>query len=116
MPILKKNFYCLSITLLLLSCTGVNEKFPPIEGDVLPMQYSSLLSIVECDGYTVVDIADPWGESTMVRYLLVPSDSALPPEMPSTALQPLPLRKLPKRTWLLPGGKYSNNRLKQNNK
>lgn len=91
MPILKKNFYCLSITLLLLSCTGVNEKFPPIEGDVLPMQYSSLLSIVECDGYTVVDIADPWGESTMVRYLLVPSDSVLPPEMPKGTLLRTPL-------------------------
>ena len=88
---LKKILFIFSLAVLLLSCAGNTGKFPPVEGDALPMQHSSLLSIVECDGYTVVDIADPWGESTMVRYLLVPSDSVLPPAMPQGTLLRTPL-------------------------
>ena len=94
MSILKKIFCGIYVVVLLSSCFGANEKFPSVDGDALPMQYSSLLSIVECDGYTVVDIADPWGESTMVRYLLVPSDSALPPAMPQGTLLRTPLENV----------------------
>ena len=91
---LKKISVFFSLSLLLSSCAGGGEQFPPVEGEAIPMRYSSLLSIVECDGYTVVDVADPWGESTMMRYLLVPSDSILPPHMPKGTLLRTPLQNV----------------------
>lgn len=91
---LKKISVFFSLSVLLSSCASGGEQFSPVEGEAIPMRYSSLLSIVECDGYTVVDVADPWGESTMVRYLLVPTDSALPPEMPKGTLLRTPLENV----------------------
>ena len=70
---------------------GTNEQYPPVDGDVIPMQYSSLLSIVECEGCTVVDIADPWGEGVMQRYVLVPSGAELPADLPAGVLLRTPL-------------------------
>lgn len=92
--LLKKIFVCISIVLLQLSCEGVKGQYPPVDGKVVPMQCSSLLSIVECDGYTVVDIADPWGSGTMQRYLLVPSASELPVDLPAGVLLRTPLESV----------------------
>ena len=88
---LKKTACCLFLVVLLLSCGGAKEQFPPVDGEVVPMQYSSLLSIVECDGYTVVDIANPWGEKMMQRYILVPSATELPANLPTGVLLRTPL-------------------------
>jgi iron complex transport system substrate-binding protein len=78
----------------LLSCGVAKEKFPPVDGNVLPISYSSLLEIVECDGYTVVDIADPWGSETLQRYILVPSASELPANLPQGVLLRTPLESV----------------------
>ena len=86
-----KILVCISFVLLLLSCGGVEEKFPAVDGEVVPMLCSSLLAIVECDGYTVVDIADPWGNRTMQRYILVPSAADLPENLPVGVLLRTPL-------------------------
>ncbi len=85
-------FFCFVV--LLSSCAGTCGQFQPVEGEELPMKHSSLLSIVDCDGYTVVDIADPWGESTLVRYLLVHADSTLPSAMPKGTLLRTPLQNV----------------------
>ena len=46
-------------------------------GDTLPMRHSSLLQMVECDGYTLVNVKNPWKEGTFLhRYMLLPKDSA----------------------------------------
>ena len=88
---IKKAFFCLSFIVFVLSCKGAGERYPSVDGNVVPMQHSSLLSIVECDGYTVVDIADPWGDRIMQRYLLVPSAVELPENMPDGILLRTPL-------------------------
>lgn len=80
---LLKIVVSVSIILQFFSCVGVKEQFPPVDGEVVPMQYSSLLSIVECDGYTVVDVADPWADRIMQRYVLVPSAAELPGNLPA---------------------------------
>lgn len=85
-------FFCFVV--LLSSCAGTGGQFRPVEGEELPMKHSSLLSIVDCDGYTVVDIADPWSESTLVRYLLVHADSTLPSAMPKGTLLRTPLQNV----------------------
>ena len=87
---LKKVFILFAVALLLFSCVGVKEHFPAVDGKVVPMHSSSLLAIVECDGYTVVDVADPWGGGTMQRYLLVSSVEELPANLPEGVL----LRKI----------------------
>ena len=87
---LKKISLCLSIAFLLLSCSSGGEQ-QPVEGDAVSMRYSSLLTIVECAGYTVVDIADPWSDRTLQRYLLVPSDKEMPCNLPDGVLLRTPL-------------------------
>ena len=82
------------LSFFLLSCGVAKEKFPPVDGNVLPISYSSLLEIVECDGYTVVDIADPWGSETLQRYILVPSASELPANLPQGVLLRTPLESV----------------------
>ena len=91
MRLLKEILFCLFLSLFMFSCVERKEVFPKVDGDVVPMRYSSLLSIVECDGYTVVDIADPWGEKTLQRYLLVPSDKEVPRDMPAGVVLRTPL-------------------------
>ena len=88
---LKKVFILFAVALLLFSCVGVKEHFPAVDGEVVPMHSSLLLAIVECDGYTVVDVADPWGGGTMQRYLLVPSAEELPANLPEGVLLRTPL-------------------------
>ena len=88
---LLKIVVSVSIILQFFSCVGVKEQFPPVDGEVVPMQYSSLLSIVECDGYTVVDVADPWADRIMQRYVLVPSAAELPWNLPAGILLRTPL-------------------------
>ena len=81
----------LSLLVLLMSCGGAKEQYPPVDGDAVPMQYSSLLSIVESEGCTVVDIANPWSEGVMQRYVLVPSAAELPANLPAGVLLRTPL-------------------------
>lgn len=84
--------YVLLLSLFVLaSCTGSGKKESDVIGEKLAIECSSLLSIVECGGYTVADIADPWGDGLLVRYILVPSDSLLPSPMPEGVLLRTPL-------------------------
>ena len=80
--------------MLCTSCTGGGKGSVPLDGDIVSMRYSSLLTMTECDGYTVVDIADPWSENLLERYLLVPSDSALPSDLPDGVLLRTPLENV----------------------
>ena len=84
-------FFFLALSAIVLSCGGAKDKFPPVQGENVPMQHASLLKIVECDGYTVVDVSNPWGEGVLQRYLLVPSDAELPDNMPEGVLLRTPL-------------------------
>ncbi|MBQ5663815.1 MAG: ABC transporter substrate-binding protein [Bacteroidaceae bacterium] len=50
-----------------------------VVGDTLPMRHSSLLQMVECGGYTVVNVKNPWKENTYLhRYILSHKDSVAP--------------------------------------
>ena len=47
-----------------------------VGGDTLHMRHSLLLQMVECEGYTVVNVKNPWKNGTFLhRYMLVPEDS-----------------------------------------
>ena len=48
-----------------------------VGGDTLPMRHSSLLQMVECDGYTLVNVKNPWkADAFLHRYMLLPKDCA----------------------------------------
>ncbi|MBQ5752298.1 MAG: ABC transporter substrate-binding protein [Bacteroidaceae bacterium] len=92
-----KNIFLLFTLLSLFcaaSCGGRGEISVGIVGDTLRMRNSSLLTMVECDGYTVVDVANPWGKNLLSRYILVPSDSALPANLPHGNLLRTPLQRV----------------------
>lgn len=66
-----------SVVVALASCRGGNNtSFSLSGGDTVALKYSSLLTIVEHDGYTVAEISNPWKPSKMLhRYYLVPRTS-----------------------------------------
>ena len=83
-----------AVLVLFLSLTGKEPEAAVAEGRPLPMKYSSLLSIVDCDGYSVVDVKNPWGEGLLKRYVLVPKESELPAELPDGILLRTPLERV----------------------
>lgn len=75
-----------------VSCSG--RSVADVEGERVPMHHSSLLEIVDCDGYSIVNVKNPWGKGLLNRYLLVPSDSMLPDELPPGVLLRTPLKRV----------------------
>ena len=67
--------FFISAFVWLTSCDGHSVRHQEV-GDTLAFHYSSLLSIVEHDGYTVADISNPWKPGKRLhRYYLVPRES-----------------------------------------
>ena len=94
--LLERFLLCVAAAVLLItgsvstSCSGGGSKVA-ITGDTIPMRYSSLLTMVECDGYTVVDVENPWNASMMQRYILVPKDADISTELPEGIVIRTPL-------------------------
>lgn len=65
-----------------------------IEGKPLLMEHSTLLSFYDCEGYSVVDVKNPWGEGLLRRYVLVPKESELPEGLPDGVLLRTPLDRV----------------------
>lgn len=65
-----------AISLFLCSCGGGENGM--VEGKKVAMHHSVLLDIVDCDGYTVVDVKNPWGKGLLKRYILVPDTCDIP--------------------------------------
>ena len=70
------------VVVALASCRGGNNTSLSVEGgDTVALKYSSLLTIVEHDGYVVADIKNPWKPGKMLhRYYLVPRTSDIQPQ------------------------------------
>lgn len=52
-----------------------------------------LLKIEPARGYTLVTVKNPWKDGILHRYVLVPADSALPPQLPVGTIVRTPLRR-----------------------
>lgn len=80
---------------LLSSCSGGRSSAAVGQGDTLRMEHSGLLTIVDCDGYTTVDVANPWRKgSTLHRYVLVGKDASVDiNELPEGTVVRIPLRR-----------------------
>ncbi|MCR5511945.1 MAG: ABC transporter substrate-binding protein [Prevotella sp.] len=66
-----------TVVVALASCRGGNNvSLSTADGDTLALKHSSLLTIVEHDGYTVAEISNPWKPGKLLhRYYLVPRTS-----------------------------------------
>ena len=63
-------------------------------GDSVTFKYATLPSIVEYDGYTVVNIENPWKDGKALHtYVLVPRDVELPVHLPKGTVIRTPLQK-----------------------
>ena len=64
-------YSCFAVALL--SCGRRTASEPQAAGDSLAFKYSTLLTVVEHDGYTEATIKNPWKEGKLLhRYVLVP--------------------------------------------
>jgi iron complex transport system substrate-binding protein len=73
----------LIVVVALTACRGGNNtSLSAAEGgDTVSMKYSTLLTIVRHDGYTTVDIKNPWKPGKLLhRYYLVPRTSDIKPQ------------------------------------
>ena len=77
----------LSIFVALFAVSSCNSSATDeIVGDTLTVK-SQLLTIVDSEGYTLVDVKNPWKEGTLLqRYALVHRDSEKPKKLPSNAV------------------------------
>lgn len=83
----------MALLLMLLLFSG-GGKGTDVDGKELEMRHSSLLSIIECDGYTVVDVDNPWGEGLLHRYLLVPEENVVPSSLPEGTILRTPVKRM----------------------
>ena len=80
------------ICLAVASCSGGAKSINmAVVGDTLVMRHASLLTMVECDGYTVADVKNPWSGGAMSRYILVDKGASLPGGLPSGRVLRIPL-------------------------
>lgn len=90
-----KNLILCFATLCMLftsgACSSTVRNVGDIQGDSIALEHSSLLSIVECDGYTVVDVRNPWKKDLYKRYVLLPKDSVVSHTLPAGILLRVPL-------------------------
>ena len=95
--ILSMIFFLLAVIGIILLATVIyfsgTTQGNEVQGRRLHMWHSSLLSLVECDGYTVVDVANPWGTGNLQRYLLVPKGSVLPSSLPAGVVIRTPVER-----------------------
>jgi iron complex transport system substrate-binding protein len=62
-------------------------------GDTI--RYALGFTVTPCDGYTKVEVHDPWSEKKLLqRYLLVPRGNALPDAMPAGTVVRVPLQNI----------------------
>ena len=80
-----RNILMFLAVTMFVACQGSGTSQNVIEGDTLTTD-AELLTIVDCQGYTIVDVENPWKKDALLkRYALVHRDSAMPNDIPTDA-------------------------------
>ena len=89
----KRIAYSLISIVLLVSCSKSGQSAQNDEQSN-EITTASLLKIAHCDGYTRVDVVNPWVEGKMLQtYILVPRNAELPSPLPAGTLVRTPLER-----------------------
>ena len=89
----KRIAYSLISIVLLVSCSKSDQSAQNDEQSN-EITTASLLKIAHCDGYTRVDVVNPWVEGKMLQtYILVPRNAELPTPLPTGTLVRTPLER-----------------------
>ena len=89
----KRIAYSLISIVLLVSCSKSNQSAQNDEQSN-EITTASLLKIAHCDGYTRVDVVNPWVEGKLLQtYILVPRNAELPSPLPAGTLVRTPLER-----------------------
>ena len=84
MAFLKNILATVFVAIFLVACNGSITR-EEATGEVLTTQ-SQLLSIIDCDGTTIVEIKNPWKEGAVLKlFALVHRDSVIPQNLPGNA-------------------------------
>lgn len=76
------HYILISLAVLLTSCGGQTARQQG-DGDTVALKYATLLNIVRHDGYTTVEIRNPWKEGRVLHtYLLVSRNAEMPSVLP----------------------------------
>lgn len=88
------RYILIALIAVLLSSCGTRTGGSQEEGDTLHLSYSSLLTIVRHDGYTQVDIRNPWKQGMLLHtYILVPRSAELPLHLPHGTIVRTPVNR-----------------------
>ena len=92
-----KTFLSFVLVLVLAaftSCTGGSTSANSSEGDTVALKYASNLQIVKHDGYTEVNLRNPWKEGKILHtYILVPQANELPSSLPEGTVIRTPVKR-----------------------
>lgn len=92
-----KNFCGILMPLLLCllsSCTGKVRQTTGNTERTVELEYAQLLKMRTGDGYTTVEILNPWDSAAILhRYVLVPKDSRPPRNLPEGDVVSIPLQR-----------------------
>lgn len=95
-----RNCFCiLWFSLCLTSGCNVRQSSSLSEKGKTPtidsVRYAGGFSVAEHDGFTTVEVKDPWNEGRLLqRYLLVPRDTKQPEGMPQGTVVRVPVQKM----------------------
>ena len=92
---MRKCFSILMAVLLLTACRGGvdNNKRSTTSDSVITE--AKLIAITHDEGYTKVDITDPWNQGKILHtYVLVPSDKELPAKLPEGTVVRTPVKNV----------------------
>lgn len=74
------------------NCGGNHSSSMPVAAEPSGMKYARNISIVEHEGFTEVDVRNPWDSVRVLqKYLLVPTGKDIPEDMPEGTLVRVPL-------------------------
>ena len=91
---LRQSFTLLTLALTLLcSCGGNTRQQSSMAGDTVRMKYAENICIVKYDGYTKVELANPWRKGSLLHTFILVDKDAERTNLPEGTVVKVPLMK-----------------------
>ena len=91
---MKKRLFIAGVLLLLMGCGG-NPNDGSVTGETYTLAYARGFTVEQREGYTKVDIRNPWDTLKLLRtYLLVPDSLPVPGDLPKGTVIRIPVGRI----------------------